>query len=230
MTPRSLLTTIGATALTFGTIIGGTATAPHVYAQTATETPAAATSGSSSATSSSSTDANAAPTDPREAFKRERIAAYQSFVASMAKELNLSTDAVDKAIRASLKQEVADQLAAGKLTKEQAAARSAVIDVADAPLFLGMGGPEMGGPMGGPGMHGSMAGPGMGGQGRGEGWGNRGKGGEGPGNWGGMHGQPGANGPADDQGNPPAVGGETNGADGSNGTGSTSPATGTPTS
>ena len=142
MTPRSLLTTIGATALTLGTIVGGTALAPHVSAQDATGTPATSTTITVPADASTTTGATSRSAQ-REAFQQERVKAYQSFVASMAKELNVSPDAVDKAIRASLKQAVADQLAAGTITKEQAAAVSAVIDVADVPIFGGMGGPGM---------------------------------------------------------------------------------------
>ena len=145
MTPRSLLTTIGATALTLGTIVGGTALAPHVSAQDAAGTPATSTTITVPADASTTTGATSRSAQ-REAFQQERVKAYQSFVASMAKELNVSPDAVDKAIRASLKQAVADQLAAGTITKEQAAAVSAVIDVADVPIFGGMGGPGMGGP------------------------------------------------------------------------------------
>ena len=162
MTPRSLLTMIGATALTLGTLVGGTALAPHVAAQDATGTPATSTTVTVPADASTTTGTTSRSAQ-REAFQQERVKAYQSFVASMAKELNVSTDAVDKAIRASLKQAVADQLAAGTITKEQAAAVSAVIDVADVPIFGGMGGPGMGGPgMGGPGME------------RGDGWGRGG--------------------------------------------------------
>lgn len=145
MTPRRLLTTIGATALTLGTVVGGTALAPHVAAQDATVTPATSTTVTVPADASTTTGTTSRSAQ-REAFQQERVKAYQSFVASMAKELNVSTDAVDKAIRASLKQAVADQLAAGTITKEQAAAVSAVIDVADVPIFGGMGGPGMGGP------------------------------------------------------------------------------------
>jgi hypothetical protein len=139
MTPRRLLTTIGATALGFALIIGGAATIPHAFAQEATqvvEVPA-------------QTEQVADP-DARLAE------AYDSFVASLASELHVDEAAVDAAIRIALKDQVAVQQDAGNLDADQAAAIEARIDAADAPLFLGIGGP--GGFAGHGRMHG-FAGP-----------------------------------------------------------------------
>lgn len=156
MTPRSLISTIGATALGFGLLIGGVS--QGVYAQDGTPVAGSSTTAATSA---------AAPAATREdqmaAFQAERAASYEAFVQSMADQLSLPTDQVDTAIRESLKAAVDTKLAAGDIDKERAAAAKAVIDVADAPLALGFGGPGMGGP-GGPGM-GGPGGPGMGGPG-----------------------------------------------------------------
>ena len=125
MTPRGLLTTIGATALGFGLIIGGAPAIPDVFAQQATpaaEAPAQTEQGQ------------------RAAFEAERAQAYDSFVAALASELGSDEAAVDAAIRTALTQQVDERDAAGDLDTEQAAAMKAVIDVSDAPLFLGFGG------------------------------------------------------------------------------------------
>ena len=124
MTPRRLLTTIGATALGFGVVIGGAATMPHAFAQETTpavEAPA-------------QTDQAAGP----EAGLTE---AYDGFVASLAKELNVDEAAVDAAIRTALKDQVTAQQTAGTLDADQVAAIEARIDASQAPLFLGFGGP-----------------------------------------------------------------------------------------
>src|SRR5215204_5630866 len=116
MTPRGLLTTIGATALGFGLIIGGAPAIPDVFAQEATppaaEAPAQTEQGQ------------------RIDFEAQRAQAYDSFVAALASELGSDEAAVDAAIRTALTQQV----------EEQAAAMKAVIEVSDAPLFLGFGG------------------------------------------------------------------------------------------
>jgi hypothetical protein len=126
MTPRGLLTTIGATALGFGLIIGGAPAIPDVFAQEATppaaEAPAQAAQGQ------------------RIDFEAQRAQAYDSFVAALASELGSDKTAVDAAIRTALTQQVDERAAAGDLGTEQAAAMKAVIEVSQAPLFLGFGG------------------------------------------------------------------------------------------
>lgn len=124
MTPRGLLTTIGATALGFGLIIGGAPAIPDVFAQ---ETPAA--------------QAPAQTEQEREFdFEAQRAEAYTSFVAALAGELGSDEAAVDAAIRTALTQQVDEREAAGDLGIEQAAAIKAIIEVSKAPLFLGFGG------------------------------------------------------------------------------------------
>ena len=126
MTPRGLLTTIGATALGFGLIIGGAPAIPDVFAQDATppasQAPAQTEQG------------------PRANFEAQRAQAYDSFVAALASELGSDKTAVDAAIRTALTQQVDQRAAAGDLNAEQAAAIKAVISVSKAPLFLGFGG------------------------------------------------------------------------------------------
>ena len=126
MTPRGLLTTIGATALGFGLIIGGAPAIPDVFAQDATP------------------PATEAPAqiaqEQRIDFEAQRAEAYDSFVAALASELGTDESAVDAAIRTALTQQVDEREAAGDLGAEQAAALKAVIDVSQAPLFLGFGG------------------------------------------------------------------------------------------
>ena len=126
MTPRGLLTTIGATALGFGLIIGGAPAIPDVFAQEATppaaEAPAQTEQGQ------------------RIDFEAQRAQAYDSFVASLASELGSDEAAVDAAIRTALTQQVDERAAAGDIGAEQAAAMKAVIEVSQAPLFLGFGG------------------------------------------------------------------------------------------
>ena len=124
MTPRGLLTTIGATALGFGLIIGGAPAIPDVFAQEATPPAAVAP----------------AQTEEEIDFEVQRAQAYDSFVATLASELGSDEAAVDAAIRTALTQQVEEREAAGDLGIEQAAAMRAVIDVSDAPLFLGFGG------------------------------------------------------------------------------------------
>jgi hypothetical protein len=129
MTPRGLLTTIGATALGFGLIIEGAPTIPDVFAQEATppaaEAPARTEQGQ------------------RIDFEAQRAQAYDSFVASLASELGSDETAVDAAIRTALTQQVDERAAAGDIGAEQAAAMKAVIEVSQAPLFLGFGGHGM---------------------------------------------------------------------------------------
>ena len=126
MTPRGLLTTIGATALGFGLVIGGASAISDVFAQTATppaaEVPAQSTQGQ------------------RTDFEAQRAQAYDSFVATLASELGSDKATVDAAIRKALTQQVDERAAAGDIGVEQAAAMKAVIQVSKAPLFLGFGG------------------------------------------------------------------------------------------
>jgi hypothetical protein len=143
MTPRGLLTTIGATALGFGLIIGGAPVIPDVFAQEAT--PPAAEAPPQTAQGQ------------RIDFEARRAQAYDSFVAALASELGTDEAAVDAAIRTALTQQVDEREAAGDLGVEQAAAMRAVIEVSEAPLFLGFGGR---GGMHGFAGHGGRHGPG----------------------------------------------------------------------
>jgi hypothetical protein len=138
MTPRGLLTTIGATALGFGLIVGGAPAIPGVIAQEATP-PAAETP---------------AQTEQEQEidFEAQRAQAYDSFVATLASELGSDEAAVDAAIRTALTQQVDEREAAGDLDVERAAAMRAVIEVSEAPLFLGLG--DHGGMHGFAGRHG----------------------------------------------------------------------------
>jgi hypothetical protein len=136
MTSRRFLTTIGATALGLGIVIGGGPAVPSASAQETTPAVEA--------------PAQAAQTNDPEA----RLAQpYDDFVAALAKELNADESTVDAAIRTALKDQVAAQETAGNLDVDQVAEIQARIDDADAPLFLGFGGPG--------GMHG-FGGPGGG--------------------------------------------------------------------
>lgn len=125
MTPRGLLTTVGATALGLGILVGGSAGMPFARAQ-------------------ESTPSAQAPTQTQQVNDREaqRARAYDDFVAALATQLGDDKAAVDTAIRTALKQQVDAQQAAGALSVEQAAAMKAVIDVTQAPLLGGFGGPE----------------------------------------------------------------------------------------
>jgi hypothetical protein len=126
MTPRGLLTTIGATVLGFGLIIGGAPAIPDVFAQEATP-PAA--------------EAPAQTEQGQEIdLEAQRAQAYDSFIAALASELGSDEAAVDAAIRTALTQQVDEREAAGDLDLERAAAMRAVIEVSEAPLFLGFGG------------------------------------------------------------------------------------------
>ena len=126
MTPRRLLTTIGATALGFGLVIGGAPAIPDVFAQEATP-PAA--------------EAPAQTEQEQEIdFEARRAEAYDAFVAALASELGAAEAAVDAAIRTPLTRQVDEPEAAGEIDIEQAAAMRAVIEVSEAPLFLGFGG------------------------------------------------------------------------------------------
>ena len=73
-------------------------------------------------------------------FEAQRAQAYDSFVAALASELGSDEAAVDAAIRTALTQQVDEREAAGDLDIERAAAMRAVIEVSEAPLFLGFGG------------------------------------------------------------------------------------------
>lgn len=141
MNRRNVLTTLGATALGAGVLFSGAA---NTWAQDATTPPAVA---------------QTATQDPRAAFEEERAQAYGDFVAAMASELGQDEAAVDAAIRTALTKAVDDRLAAGDIDEERAAAAKAVIQVSDAPLMAGFGGP---------GGHGGFEG--RGGRGHGEGF------------------------------------------------------------
>jgi hypothetical protein len=119
-----LLTTIGATALGFGLVIGGAPAIPDVFAQEATPPAAVAP----------------AQTEQQIDFEAQRAQVYDSFVTALASELGSDEAAVDAAIRTALTQQVDEREAAGDLDIERAAAMRAVIEVSDAPLFLGFGG------------------------------------------------------------------------------------------
>ena len=121
MTPRGLLTTIGATALGIGLVIGGAPVISEVFAQEAT--PAAQTAAQQEID-----------------FEAQRARAYDSFVAALASELGTDEAAVDAAIRTALTQQVDEREAAGDLNTEEAAAMRAVIEVSEAPLFPGFSG------------------------------------------------------------------------------------------
>ena len=141
MTPRGLLTTIGATALGFGLVIGAAPVIPEVFAQEATppaaEAPAQAAQGQEID------------------FEAQRAQAYDSFVTALASELGSDKAAVDAAIRTALTQQVDEREAAGDLSAEQAAAMKAVVDVSKSPLFIGFAGRgEMHGFAGHDGRHG----------------------------------------------------------------------------
>jgi hypothetical protein len=123
MNRRNVLTTLGATALGAGVLFSGTVSS---FAQDATSQPAVA---------------EAASQDPRAAFEAERAQAYNDFVAALAGELGDEEAAVDAAIRSALTQAIDDRLAAGDIDEERAAAAKAVIQVSDAPLMAGFGGP-----------------------------------------------------------------------------------------
>lgn len=126
MAPRGLLTTIGATALGIGIVAGGAPAIPAVFAQEATP-PAV--------------QAPALTEQQQEAdFDAQRAEAYDAFVAALAGELGTDETAVDAAIRTALTQQVDEREAAGDLDTEEAAAMRAVIEVSEAPLFLGFGG------------------------------------------------------------------------------------------
>jgi hypothetical protein len=125
MTPRGLLITIGATALGFGLIIGGAPAIPDVFAQDAT--PAAEAPAQTAQ-------------EQRNDFEAQRSEAYDSFVAALASELGTDESTVDAAIRTALTQQVDEREAAADLDIERAAAMRAVIEVSEAPLFLGFGG------------------------------------------------------------------------------------------
>lgn len=123
MNRRNVLTTLAATAIGAGVLFSGTASS---FAQDTTTQPAVA-----------QTDTQ----DGRAAFEAERAQAYDDFVAALAGELGNDEAAVDAAIRTALTQAVDAKLAAGEIDEERAAAAKAVIQVSDAPLMSGFGGP-----------------------------------------------------------------------------------------
>jgi hypothetical protein len=129
---RVFVTAVGTTALGLGLVIGTATAIPTALAQETTpgvENPARV----------------AQDGDPEARLAQ----AYDSFVAALASELDSDETAIDAAIRTALKQQIEELAAAGDLDAEQVAALQERIDAAEAPLFLGFGGP--GGPRG---MHG----------------------------------------------------------------------------
>lgn len=127
MSLRGLIGVIGATALAFLATIGASS---GVVQQAFAQTDAAETEEATFETRKAEAEA-------------ERAVAYESFVADLAAELGgMDPATVDAAIRSSLQQAVDDHEAAGDLSTEQAAAMRAVIDVSDAPLLGGFGGPR----------------------------------------------------------------------------------------
>jgi hypothetical protein len=124
MTSRGLLTTVGATALGLGVLVGGAAGMPFANAQTST--PAAQ---SPAQTQQQAND-----------WEAQKAQDYDDFISSLATSLGEDKAAVDTAIRDALKQQVDAKQAAGELSVEQAAAIKAVIDVSQAPLFAGFEG------------------------------------------------------------------------------------------
>ena len=105
---------IGATALTFGVVIGGCAIAPI----------------GASAQEAQAAEANASVAE----FEAAQAEAYEAFVASLAGSLGSDEDAVDAAIREALTLRVTERLDTGEITEEEAAAWTAAIDGSDAPL------------------------------------------------------------------------------------------------
>jgi hypothetical protein len=122
MNRRNMLTTLGATVLGASALFGGAAS---TFAQDASTPPAAGVE----------------VQDPHAEFEAERAKAYDDFVAALATELGDDKAKVDAAIRAALIQSVDAKLAAGEIDEERAAAAKAVIQVSDAPLMAGFGGP-----------------------------------------------------------------------------------------
>ena len=154
MASRGLLTTIGATALGVAMLAGGTPAVQNAFAQEAT-TPTVQTQ--------EDAPAQLDREQLRADFEAERAEAYDSFIAALATELGDDEAAVDVAVRTALKAQVDALQAAGDLDAERAAAAKAVIDVSEAPLFSGFGGPGGRGGMmgpGGPGEHGGFKGHG----------------------------------------------------------------------
>lgn len=133
MISRRILTTVGATALGIGIVVGGANTIPNALAQEAPVT----------------TEAAQAPEGDPEARFAE---AYDQFVAALASELNAEDAAVDAAIRAALKEQVAALESDGMLDAEQVAEIQQQIDESEVPFGFGMGGPGGFGDRGG--MHG----------------------------------------------------------------------------
>ena len=125
MTPRGLLTTVGATALGLGVLIGGSTGTPFAFAQAST--PSAQTP---------------AQTQQQQAndWEAQKAQDYDDFISALATSLGDDKAAVDTAIRDALKQQVDAKQTAGELSVEQAAAIKAVIDVSQAPLFSGFEG------------------------------------------------------------------------------------------
>lgn len=120
---RNVLTTLGATALGAGVLFSSVVPS---LAQDAPTAPAVA---------------DVDNVDPYAAFEAERVQDYEDFVAALAGELSDDEAEVDAAIRAALIQAVDVKLAAGEIDEERAAAAKGVIQVSDAPLMAGFGGP-----------------------------------------------------------------------------------------
>lgn len=127
MKGRALLTTVGATALGLGIVVGGI------------------TTGGAFAQDTSTPDGDAG----QQAFMQAQTEAYTAFIGNVAGDLGDDPAAVDQAVRDALKQQVQDRFDAGEITEEEAAAAIAVIDVTDVPLPVGMLAFGGHGPMGG---------------------------------------------------------------------------------
>lgn len=122
MTPRGLLTTIGATALGFGIVIGGGTAAQPTSAQ---ESPPAI----------------AAPADRFAEMEQARAEAYDAFVAALASELGADESDVDTAIREALKAQLAQMAGEESIDADVLAELERMIDVSEAPLPIGHLGP-----------------------------------------------------------------------------------------
>lgn len=127
MKRHALLTTVGATALGLGIVVGGI------------------TTGGAFAQDTSTPDSDAG----QQAFMQAQTEAYTAFIGNVAGDLGDDPAAVDQAVRDALKQQVQDRFDAGEITEEEAAAAIAVIDVTDVPLPVGMLAFGGHGPMGG---------------------------------------------------------------------------------
>lgn len=124
MTPRGLLTTIGATALGFGIVLGSGAVTQPTYAQE--ETPGI----------------TAPARDDRFAeVEQQRAEHYDAFVATLASELGADEADVDAAIREALKAQLAQLAGEENIDADVVAELESMIDESEAPLPIGLMGP-----------------------------------------------------------------------------------------